>query len=208
MDLFRRSTKPPPKEAARKGMFKSKTTENLETVRVKLAQVNEELARLEADTDKIALAAALDDNPSIGFAAISSLQEARARRDMLQRAEVAALANESARLNELRSRADKARSRARAQHQGEVERQTISVANDLVSLRNSFRKLVGAAIGIQKNLPSHLTGHIREGIEGALSEKNLRMIVDVAAYFGSRDGIAAPGCGERPRGLRFVENHY
>src|SRR5580704_15967859 len=157
--LFRSDTRPPSKEAAVKGMFRAKTTENLETVRAKLTAVNEELARLEADADRVALAAALDDNPSIGFAAISSLQEARARRDMLQRAEVAALAAEQTRLNELRSKADKARSRALSQKLGEMERHTISLTAALAGVRDHFRQLVNAADGVRANLPKHLNGH-------------------------------------------------
>src|SRR6202035_2571025 len=92
--LFRSDTKPPPADAAAKGRFKAKSLMNLEFVREKLAGINREIVAAEADLDRVALTAAISDNASLAFEPISRLQELRARRDMLQRAEVAALAAE------------------------------------------------------------------------------------------------------------------
>jgi hypothetical protein len=177
MDLFRRNTKPPPADAARKGMFRAKTTENLETVRAKLAAVNEEVARLEADADRVALAAALDDNPSTGFAAISSLQEARARRDMLQRAEVAALAAENARLAALRSAADKARDRALAQHAGVMEREAAVIEDACAALQQSFTRAAAAQAASLALLPAKMRQEF-SGTLGLMTVHCLRQLVE------------------------------
>jgi hypothetical protein len=177
MDLFRRNTKPPPADAAAKGQFKPKSLVQLEQVRAKLAAVNDEVARLEADADKIALAAALDDNPSTGFAAISSLQEARARRDMLQRAEVAALAAENARLAALRSAADKARDRALAQHFATLEREAAIAADACATLQTAFAKMAAAQSSASALLPARLRQEL-SGQLGALTIEYLRMLTN------------------------------
>jgi hypothetical protein len=112
MDLFRRNTKPPANAA--KGYFRPKAQVNLETVTAKLQAVEAEIATAEAELSKVSLAAVLADDQT-GFQAVSSLNELRTRRELLQHALGAATAAENARLNELRSKADKAeRSRPRS----------------------------------------------------------------------------------------------
>jgi hypothetical protein len=175
--LFRSDQRPPPADAAKRGQFKPKSLVQLEAVRLKLAAVNDEVARLEADADRVALAAALDDNPSTGFAAISSLQEARARRDMLQRAEIAALTAENARLAALRSAADKARDRALAQHMATLEREAVIAADACATLQTAFAKMAAAQASATALLPPKLRTEL-SGQLGVVTLEYLRIIVN------------------------------
>jgi hypothetical protein len=126
---------------------------------------------------------------------------------MLQRAEVAALAAENARLNDLKSKADTARDHALRQHSAAMERQVVSVVTTMLAYRDAFRSLVDTADKISKNLPKHLKGETA-GIEQALSADNLRLLAQVGAYHASMNGVPAPFCGTRPRGAGMVENDY
>jgi hypothetical protein len=87
MDLFRRrSTKPPAPDAAAKGQFRAKATENLEIVKAKLAAVEAEIATAESELSKVSLAAVLADDQNAGFECVGRLSELRTRRELLQRA--------------------------------------------------------------------------------------------------------------------------
>ena len=112
MDLFRRSTKPPPRDAAVKGMFRAKATVDLETVNGKLQAVEAEIATAEAALRDASLAAALadpnTDAAAKGFEAIGQLQALRAQKELLIHARAKAQQAENARLVDLRSKADRA----------------------------------------------------------------------------------------------------
>ena len=84
MDLFRRQTKAPSKEAAAKGYFRAKATMDLETVTAKLAAVEAEIATAEGELSRVSLASVLSDDQATGFEAVTRLNELRTRREILR----------------------------------------------------------------------------------------------------------------------------
>jgi hypothetical protein len=84
--LFRSDQRPPPKEAAAKGQFRAKSTENLETVTVKLQAVEAEIATAESELIRVSLAAVLADDQNAGFESVARLNELRTRRELLRHA--------------------------------------------------------------------------------------------------------------------------
>jgi hypothetical protein len=205
MDLFRRQTKAPSKEAAAKGYFRAKATMDLETVTAKLAAVEAEIATAEGELSRVSLASVLSDDQATGFEAVTRLNELRTRREILRHALGAATAAEQERLASLRSKADLAQRRALAQHLAAMERHAVSLVAAQVAVRDIFRQLVNAADGARANLPKHLSGHIREGIEGQLSADSLRFLAECAAYGQSQGGIAAPGCTRAPPNAHTID---
>jgi len=189
MDLFRRKTAPPPKEAAAKGMFKARATQDLQTVNSKLQAVETEIAVAEAELSKVSLAAVLADDQNAGFEAVSSLNELRTRRELLRHALSAAQLAENERLAGLRSKSDKARERALRQHLGEIKRQVGSIVATHLAYRDAFRKLAAAIDSAAKNLPKSVQGDT-PGIETQLTPNNIRMLCEIAAYQASLDARA------------------
>jgi hypothetical protein len=205
--LFRSDTRPPPADAAKRGQFRAKSTEDLQTVTIKLAAVEAEIATAESELSKVSLAAVLADDQTTGFQAVSSLNELRARRELLRHALSAAQLAENERLASLRSKADKARDNALKQHSATLERQVVTLTTAQLAVRDAFRALVETADKVAKNLPKSL----RNGFETQLTADSLRFLAEVAAYGMSQDAVRAPGCSKPPAGHHTIDNwtgHY
>jgi hypothetical protein len=205
LDLFRRRTSPPPKEAAAKGQFKAKATMDLETVTARLAEIEAEIADGEAELSRISLNAVLSDDQNAGFECVGRLSELRTRRELLQRALSAAQQAENERIAGLKSKADKARSRALSQHLALMERHAVSIVAAQSAVRDHFRQLVNAADGVRANLPKHLNGHVQEGLTNQLSADSLRFLTEVSAYGLSQEGIPAPFCTRAPPNAHTID---
>jgi hypothetical protein len=181
MDLFRRSTKPPPRDAAVKGMFRAKATVDLETVNGKLQAVEAEIATAEAALRDASLAAALadpnTDAAAKGFEAIGQLQALRAQKELLIHARAKAQEAENARMADLRSKADKLAERARAQHSATLEREAAVIEEACAVIQGSFDKLAGSQASFSALLPAKLRAEFT-GTMGLLTVAGLRQLVE------------------------------
>jgi hypothetical protein len=181
MDLFRRKTSPPPKEAAAKGMFKARATQDLQTVTIKLAAVEAEIAMAEAALRDASLAAALaepnTDAAGKGFEAIGQLQALRANKELLLHARAKAQEAENARLNELRSKADKARERALTQHMATLEKEAAIASDACQALQAAFDKMAAAQSSVAALTPARLRSELT-GQLGILTLEYLRMLIN------------------------------
>jgi hypothetical protein len=179
--LFRSDTKPPPRDAAAKGMFRAKSVENLEIVNGKLQAVEQEIQTAEAALRDASLAAALaepnTDAAAKGFEAIGQLQALRAQKELLLHARAKAQEAENARLTDLRSKADRARERALAQHAGVMEREAAVIEDACATLQASFTRAAAAQAASLALLPARLRQEF-SGTLGLMTIHYLRQLVE------------------------------
>jgi len=135
------------------GRFQALTSQNVETVRSKLAEVASQIASAEHELDRVALGAALNDDPAAGFDAVARLSELKIRQDLLQRALAAAEAAEQARLTEAKIKANRAQFRAFGQHLVALNKAGEEMQAAVEREEQAWRKMIKAAGAARSLVP-------------------------------------------------------
>jgi hypothetical protein len=136
--------------------FIAQSTADVQTVKARLAEVEHDLAEVEATAPAAALRKVLGTATDEDAALLAKLPVLRDERDSLQLAQLAAEHLEAERKEEARARENVARERALVQHLAKISREAVAVASAAENLVSAHARMAEAARSAAALLPPKL----------------------------------------------------